>query len=627
MSKINHRSVRAISHRRLGQFSDLTEPTLPRGDDGTLDLEALGALSDDEIGALHTELEAYLAEVRPTIRTADDVATVLQPLIDGMLALRTIAAERYTAATPASDAAEAAAAAALALLDPPAAEPAAAPEGGEPAPAPTAETATAPQVFQITDEQLRSIVYGPTGTPPAPAPVVADGGPGDALEPLPTAGRGGSTTTRTQAAAIRPGTTITAAGDVPNFTSGDQLADLFEVATAIIGKRESIGQPGHMSGQTLDRVARFQSEWPEERRLRKTDSAGVIKEKVDAVASHEAIVASGGLCAPVQPYYEIMTLAQASRPVRDSLASFQADRGGIRFVPPPQFSDAAGSIGFITAAVDSAALGGSGGQISAATKPCLHASCPSQVEVDLAAVTRCLEFGNLTTRSYPEQVTAWVALSMAQHARKGETALLDGIASNSTQVTAARVVGAARDIIAGVVKAAAYYRNHNRMDADAVLRVMMPAWVIDLMIADLTHGSGYEAEFFAMARAEIEDALNELAINVTFYLDSGTGKGQLINSGSAQAAGALTTFPTSVVWYLFAEGSFLFLDGGTLDLGVVRDSGLNALNNYRMFAESFEAVTFVGVESLEVTQTVIADGTAAGAAYGLGGSTALPTAY
>lgn len=625
MSKISNTGVRAITHRRLGQFADLSEPTLPRLDDGTIDREALAALSDEEIGALHGELDAYLAELRTTATGPEGVAAVTA-IVNGMLALREIAAERL-AATPDDGDPDADIAAALALLDAPADPPAVAdPPASDPAPAPASgDAATPPQTFVITDEQLRLIVHGPVEAPAAP--VTADGAPGgQGLEPLPTPTRG-STTTRTAFAAIRPGTVITAAGDVPDFTSGSEMDGVLDVARALVNKREAIGQPGRMSGQTLDRVARFQAEWPEERHLRKGDSALVVGQKVDAVASHEAIVASGGLCAPVQPYYEIMTLAQASRPVRDSLASFMADRGGIRFVPPPQFADAAGSVGFITAAVDAAALGGNSGQISAATKPCIHASCPTQVEVDLAAVTRCLEFGNLTTRAYPEQVVAWVALAMAQHARKGETALLDGISANSTQVTAARVVGAARDIIAGVVKAAAYYRNHNRMDADATLRVLMPAWVIDLMVADLTHGSGYETEFFAMARREIEDALGELDINVTFYLDSGTGKGQLFNSGAVQAAGALTTFPTAVVWYLFAEGSFLFLDGGTLDFGIVRDSALNALNNYRMFAESFEAVTFVGVESLEVTQTVIADGTAAGAAYGLGGATALPTAY
>lgn len=602
-----------------------TEPTLPRTPEGDLDRAALSALTDAEVGELHVELQAFYDEARPAATTVE-AATTLKPFVEAMLALREIAAERWAAAEGNPDAD-----AALSALDdlltvtPPAGDPAPAPstepgDGGDPAPT----TAAAAPVIQVTAEALRELI----GMAAVTASAVLDPLTADGLAPLPTARV--LSPARVENVAIRPTTTITASGEVPGYTAGDDLDGLLEVSKALIKKRDAIGQPGTLSGQDLCPVATFKAEWPEERYLKKTDNLLTIQEKVAGVAGAEAIVASGGLCAPVQPYYEIMTIAQAARPVRDALASFMADRGGIRLIPPPQLADAAGSIGFITAAVDAAALGGSGGQISAATKPCIHAACPGAVETDLAAVTRCLEFGNFTTRAYPEQVVAWVTLSMAQHARKGETALLDGIAAASTQVTAAKVVGATRDIIAGIVKMAAYYRNHNRTLADAVLRVLMPAWVIDLMVADLTHGSGYEAEFLTMARREIEDALNELAINVTFYIDSGTGKGQLINNGAAQAAGAAVAFPSTVVWYLFAEGSFLFLDGGTLDLGIVRDSALNSLNNYRMFAESFEAVAFVGVESIEVTQTVVADGTFAGTAYGsstVSSPVALPTAY
>jgi hypothetical protein len=56
------------------------------------------------------------------------------------------------------------------------------------------------------------------------------------------------------------------------------------------------------------------------------------------------------------------------------------------------------------------------------------------------------------------------------------------------------------------------------------------------------------------------------------------------------AAGAIEQFPTTVVWYLFPEGFFQFLDAGRLDLGVVRDSTLDATNDYETFVETFEGV-------------------------------------
>jgi hypothetical protein len=63
---------------------------------------------------------------------------------------------------------------------------------------------------------------------------------------------------------------------------------------------------------------------------------------------------------------------------------------------------------------------------------------------------------------------------------------------------------------------------------------------------------------------------------------------------------------------MFSEGTFLFLDGGTLDLGIVRDSSLNATNDYKMFVETFEAVAKVGIESLRITANLDVTGAVAG---------------
>jgi hypothetical protein len=45
-----------------------------------------------------------------------------------------------------------------------------------------------------------------------------------------------------------------------------------------------------------------------------------------------------------------------------------------------------------------------------------------------------------------------------------------------------------------------------------------------------------------------------------------------------------------LAWYLFPEGAIQFLDAGRLDLGVVRDSTLDATNDYETFVETFEGI-------------------------------------
>jgi hypothetical protein len=97
-----------------------------------------------------------------------------------------------------------------------------------------------------------------------------------------------------------------------------------------------------------------------------------------------------------------------------------------------------------------------------------------------------------------------------------------------------------------------------------------------------------------------------------------------MNSFGAQPGDAakLLEFPDSFSWYLFAEGSFLFLDGGTLDLGIIRDSSLVNTNDYKMFIETFEGIAFVGVESLKITTNISVNGVAAALRDTTGGATA-----
>lgn len=472
---------------------------------------------------------------------------------------------------------------------------------------------------------------------------------------------------------------IVAAADVPGFDYGAEMPDLHAVAAAMVRRRERFGNVAAGTSEKVS-VATIRSGLPAERTLSGSDDMLVNLAKVNKVLGSEAIVAAGGLCAPVTAYYPVMTLANAARPVRDSMGVFTADRGGIRYVPPPQISDVAatarvvadgvtvsgspvvtsatanfqstdvggsisgtgipanstiillnssgsvtisanatasatgvsvtitrpGPIGYISMATNAAALGGSNAQQVAAYKPCMHVTCPAPVEILVAALSRCVEFDNFGARAYPEQVQAWLSIALAQWARRAETALLDRMKSSSTQVTAAAITGAARQLIAQVVKAGAYFRNRNRMQRDIPLHVWFPAWTIDLAIADLVLSSGFETEFYTMARQSFEQAFREANINVSWYVDSATGNAQLINGGARQANGALTAFPSNCVWYLGAEGSWLFLDGGELDLGLVRDSTLNASNNYRIFGETWEEAALIGPEFLEVTSAVVA---------------------
>ena len=415
-------------------------------------------------------------------------------------------------------------------------------------------------------------------------------------------------TSRTSAAPVA----ITAGADIPGYTAGSSISSMAEVAEAMAKRLHGLRRVNGGDGEQHI-VASISTQFPEERTL--TQDAQANWDKVQAVVGPEALVASGGHQAPFEVKYDIFGIGSAVRPVRDALPRFQADRGGIRYITPPVLSSYASGVGVWTAANDSAETP------SPAAKLSLTVAAASETTVSTDAVTLQLQFGNLLSRAYPELIARHNELGLIQHAREAEGNLMAKIGSASTAVTSTSVIGMGRDFLVQLGRAAAAYRSRHRLDADAPLRAIIPAWVKDAMAADLTLAMPGDSSLNAYA--EIDAYIASRGIIATYALDSSSGASYF----SAQSSGAMNEFPDTFIWYLFAEGSFLFLDGGTLDLGVIRDSTLVGTNDYKMFVETFENVALVGVESLQVTSTINVNGVAAALRDTLGGLTAATIEY
>jgi len=353
-------------------------------------------------------------------------------------------------------------------------------------------------------------------------------------------------------------------------------------------------------------VASFTTQYPEERFLG-TDAESNA-EKINAVVGQDALVASGGHAAPVEVKYDIYGVGSTTvRPVRDALPRFQADRGGIRFVTPPSFAAGtyANAVGVWTAATDEAPYSN--------TKTSYTVTAAAENTVSTDAVTLQLQFGNLMTRAYPELIARHNELALVQHAREAEQNLLTNIGSASTAVTSSSLIGFGRDFLVQLRRAATAYRSRHRLSPDAVLKAIIPAWVYDAMAADLTLSMPGDGTL-SVSQAEINGYLGSINVDLVASPDA--------TPFGAQSTGAMVEFPDSFVWYMFAEGTFLFLDGGSLDLGIIRDSTLVGTNDYKMFVETFENIAKVGIESLKVTSTISVNGVAAALRDTTGGATA-----
>ena len=403
-----------------------------------------------------------------------------------------------------------------------------------------------------------------------------------------------------QAPAARPAAKPAAPALNIRSTDGRQLSSMRDVAQLFVERFDAMG--GTAAGYTENvKLARMMSEYPADRILDGNSDVdkieAVVASATDPDSWNDAMVASGGFCAPTEVVYDFCLIAEAMRPVRDSLPSFRADRGGVRYPQSPGLADITTAITVHTDAND----------IAGDLKNCQPIDCSAFDEFLTQAIVRCLSFGNFGARAFPEQVEHWNALVMAAWARQAETELLDSIVLNSTAVTTAQVFGSARDLIEAVIRAAAQFRSRNRMRSDARLRAMIPSWVPDQAAADLAYGLQSEASFLTNGREIIRQALANAGVNVSFYVDSpSTGTSQI---APAQAVGALNAWTPAVQWGLWEEGHHVLLDGGQLDLGIVRDSTLNSTNDFQNFAESFEGVASRGCESLWVTSTVCVNGT------------------
>jgi hypothetical protein len=425
---------------------------------------------------------------------------------------------------------------------------------------------------------------------------------------------------------LSPQTAVVTAAGGRRLTSSEELAELTSETLQSMQR-----DPEHFGRKV--RVASARWSYPEDRQL--GDSISANTAKLDAVCGMSsprydkrtgALVATGGICLPTNVDYTVPTWVSTDRPLRDGLPAFQATKGGIQFVTPPDIgvvsnqgtaSGSGLSTGVWTEATD-ASPGG-------ATKPVWQVACGSPQQVYVDAIPTRVEFGNMLSRFAPEQVAANTEQALAAAAREADLSLLQHMYAASNQILAAKYLGATRDLLASVDLISAGYRYSHRYPRNVGLTAVVPEWAMDLFRADLVRELAHDTngrDPLAVTDGQIEQWFAIRGIEVIWTMEGlkagtyGTGGTAIPAQFFAKAtAGATPQWPgqTSngnvvVAWLLFVTGSFQFLDGGRLDLGVVRDSVLDATNDYETFVEPFEGIAFRGNEVYQVQFTILPTG-------------------
>jgi hypothetical protein len=386
------------------------------------------------------------------------------------------------------------------------------------------------------------------------------------------------------------------------ITAGTQITDRYMLAEVMADTLNHMAKDGAPRGAVP--IARAEWHLPPERQIGK-DAFEDLR-RMEAVCGPFAqaydrrtgealgpLTASGGICQPVNVDYSIMTVATPQRPIRDGLPAFEATRGGIRRVQPPDIAEWKAATGIWTEATDA--------EPGSATKPVKVMVCGEEVVVYVEAVSTRIGFGNMQSRFAPEQVTANTDVAFAAAAREAEENLLnliEGICAKKLET--AQHLGIGRDLLAAVDYARAAYRNIHRTAEKQSFTAIFPTWVKDLIRTDIAreqaHDNASDFNVWQVTDEQIEDFFTVRNITPIWHLDGQeepTNKAYKTQYWGTPAEGKKLDelLPNEVLpWYFFPTGAVAFLDGGRLDLGVVRDSTLDATNDYETFIESFEAI-------------------------------------
>lgn len=421
---------------------------------------------------------------------------------------------------------------------------------------------------------------------------------------------------------------VTASIDIPGVAHGTELGDISALGEAFQRKAKAVPVTRDGKGASHHLVASVKNSF-EHTIDDRTDAAKVelLYKEMTKTENQRALVAGGGWCAPSQIMYDFFNIAEASDGLID-LPTVGVSRGGIRFPVSP----AIGDVFFQNAGSSPASgLGGFAFPMSNATdpwlwsetddqltvtgsvnKPTLRVPCPTFSEQRLECYGLSLTAGNLTDDAYPESTQNFIRLLRAAYSHSINArliGLMDTAAGGATTVGAVATDGPATRLLNSVALAAMDYRAKFAMGTTSVLEVVMPYWIRDIIRADLTLRPLTDLSALAVADAQIGAFFSARNVRVQWVNDY-----QVRGANQPGSSSNLTVWPATVNFLVYAAGTFLHGTGLQLDLGVIRDSVLNAENDYTaLWAEECHLIAQVGHSARKYTCAFLVSGQVGGA--------------
>jgi hypothetical protein len=319
---------------------------------------------------------------------------------------------------------------------------------------------------------------------------------------------------------------------------------------------------------------------------------------MQAAANPTALTAAGGWCSPSEIRYDFYNVVAMDGGI--DLPTTGINRGGMRWPTSPSFGDLASSTGLWhwTETQDIAAATGTA---QSGTKTCARVPCAAFNEARLEGEGVCITAGNLTTDAWPEQIANFLRLVNAAHFHRINSYFISNIIAGSSAVTLTQTNSSpTTDILGGIEHQVWDLRTKYAMADTDVLEVILPSWTLGLIRADLSRRMGFYSPdaAFNVTNAMIASWFSLRYVRVQFVQDFDVrGANQF-----GQSSALTSAWPSTVRFIIYPAGTWLRGNGLNLDLGIIRDSTLNATNDYTAaWSEEFFLLAKIGHESRIVT--------------------------
>lgn len=402
-------------------------------------------------------------------------------------------------------------------------------------------------------------------------------------------------------------TKATASTDVPNFTAGQELADMGQVTQAFLERVGSFGgsNPKDMRAGVYDmspratkfgvaKIERAEREFSVSKEQSLEEQMATIMAAASTPKDVASLVAAGGWCAPSETIYELFSYHTNAGLV--DVPEVTARRGGIQFTKGVDFMEIYGDANAGFTMTEAQAEAGT------FTKPCYALECPPFQEVRLDAVGFCATAPLLTESAYPELVRQVLDMLGTGHARRKSASTIARIrALITTTVTWAANGSTTADVLAGFELQALRLRQSLAMAPDAVLEGIAPFWFRNALRNDLSRRLGLDNPF-RITDADIDGYLALRGIRLQYVYDY-----QMLGSGNLGTAGGTNSWqawPTMVEVMLYPAGAFTRLVNDVINLSAVYDHDLLTGNEYTAaFVEEGMAVANTRGYGIAITFT------------------------